>query len=324
MKVRNIWIGALVLALLLTFTGCKQISSVINKVTNADSSESQTNEVNKHNAYINLYNELLDRFMRTLDDYQGEFGWDEQVVIEDDFDGFNLYSTTACDLLEQAMAFADKDPKDAQADAALKALDPLLSEYCQALTGAKKYYEDKNYVDDNYAKAQEYHDVIVGKYDALQEKLEAFLEAVDKMLKGQEEKELARYKEAGEMIHYHGLLCLIKARTMDVYLSDHQIDNSNVLNIDLDEFRPIYDEFVKAYSDYNGLVKGDANAGEEEGIMTLNSFNSTLSELKSSAAELINHLQNGETFSDATEDGTPENIESLTGTLLSDYNSWFV
>jgi hypothetical protein len=132
------------------------------------------------------------------------------------------------------------------------------------------------------------------------------------------------------MIHYYALLTLVQAQEIKAYLSVNDIWLVNILDISLDELRPLYDAFVASYTEYNSLVGGDSNAGKDEGIMTLSTYNSALSELKSSLSELVSRVQSGKAFdeSDASfaymKDGAPENIAELVDDLFSAYNTWIV
>ncbi|MCL2462515.1 MAG: YiiG family protein [Defluviitaleaceae bacterium] len=335
---------AVALVFLFLTTGCSSLSNVISGLAggasptpgaeDTENSASGLNDpaaVDKHNAYIDLYNNLVDRFDQTIQDYAGEFGTDEQVRIPDDFDGYAMYTTDTGDLLRTAMGYADKAPSEPGADAALKALQPDLASYCQALAGAATYYGDKNYVDDNFAKAQEYHAVIIGDYDALYDKIDAFLSAVDTMLEGQDEQQLAYYQQQNMMVHYWALQSLITAQEMSSYFYGNEISAANIQDISLADFKPLYDNFVAAYTGYANLVNGNDNAGEDEGIFMLDLFTNDLSDLKASASELISMLNSGSVFDDleisslaSMTDGTPENIADCVSSLLSDYNSQIV
>jgi hypothetical protein len=287
-------------------------------------------EVDKHNAYIDLFNALMSDVDNVVADYVEEFGAEDEVYIEDGFSGFSMYSNSLEKRLADAMEYADKKPAEPSADAALLALEPVLASYAAALTGAKLYYGDKNYVDDNFEKAQQYHDAIIDGYDPLREKIDAFLTAVSEMLEGQDEEQLAIYKESDQMIHYYALLALIQAQEIDAYLSMNDIFAENILDVSLDELRPLYDAFVASYTEYNSLVSGNSDAGKDEGIMTLSTYNSALSDLKSSLSELVSRVQSGKAFdeSDANfaymKDGAPENIAEHVDDLFSAYNTWIV
>jgi hypothetical protein len=323
----------------LAIAGCSAVKDKISDAigggsgTSSGSSSSSTSkdaEVEKHNAYIDLYNTLIDDVDEVVYDYVDEFGSEDEVYIEDGFSGFSLYSNSLASALDKALPYADKAPSEPDADSTLKALAPDLKLYADTLTAAKKYYGDKNYVDDNFAKSQEYHTIIIGNYSALWDKIDAFMDAVDVMLEGQDEEQLAQYQANGEMIHFYALTALIAAEEFNSYLKSHDITAENVLDADINELRPIYDRLAAAYSEYDKLVGDDSNAGKDEGIMTLSMFTKYLKDVKSGTAELIDRLQNGKVF-DASElllahlnSGTPEYIDEKVGELLSAYNTWVV
>jgi hypothetical protein len=287
-------------------------------------------KVEKHNAYIDLYNALIGDVNNVVEDYAGEFGFDDAVYIDEGFDGFSMYSNSLARDLATAMEYVDKSPSEPSADAALRALEPVLLSYATALTDAKTYYADKNYVDDDFEKAQQYHEVIVDGYDPLWEKIDAFLIAVNEMLEGQDEEQLAIYEEANWMIHYYALLALVQAQEIDSYLGATGIYAENLLDVNIEELRPLYDAFVESYTEYNTLVGGDASAGKDEDIMTLSTYNSVMSDLKASLSELVSRVQSGSAFDESDvdyaymTDGTPENITELVDDLLSAWNTWIV
>ena len=358
MKAKLSSIAAIALALAFLLTGCSSLANTINKIaggdgvspvsdlnaspagtsspagisatpgTSAMSDITDPATIDKQNAYIDLNNELINRFQKVVSDYVGEFGADATISVPDGFDGFTMYTTNAADYLATAMEYADKAPSVPDADAALKALQPDLAAYCQTLSDAATYYGDKNYVDDNYAKAQDYHSIIIGGYNALEAKIETFLMAVSQMLEGQDEQWLAYYQQQGLEIHYHTLKVLVTAQVIDDYLIGNNITAANIQDINLDDFKPVYDDFVTAYTGYNDAVKGNDSAGAAEGIFSLSLYSSDLSDLKSSASTLIDMLNTGKMFDDLEissladmTDGTPENISYCVSQLLSDYNN---
>jgi hypothetical protein len=326
---------SLLLACVLVFAlaSCADIKGKIEDTLGgavAGGSSSEDAKIDKHNAYIDLYNVLIDDIDRVVDDYVEEFGYEDAIYIEDGFSGFTVYSNSIAAKLEAAYAYADKKPAEPDADAALKALYPTLLEYADALTDAKRYYGDKNYVDDDFAKAQTYHDVIIGKYDALWEPVGTFLTAVNIMLEGQDDEQLAAYLESGSMVRYYCLLTLIKAQEADSYLSANDITVENILDVNIDEFRPIYDEFAAAFAEFDALLAENKDAPKDEGIMSFTWFDRDLRDVKSSLSQLVQKVQNGEAFSASDvntaslKDGTPENISKSVASLLNSYNSWIV
>ncbi|MDR1542446.1 MAG: YiiG family protein [Clostridiales bacterium] len=313
------------------FSGCSSISNISNGIESAlDLSGGEEAEVNKHNAYIDLYNTLINDIDLVVFDYVEALGEDGEVYIEEGFDGISLYSNNIQKNLLSAMPYIDKEPAEPDADAALKDMEPILSKYAKALDEAKKYYAEKSYVDDNFEKAQQYHDVIIGDYVAVWEKIGVFLAAIDVMLEGQDEEQLASYQENGEMVHYWSLKSLIAAQEMDSYLYAQGISAENIQDISLDEFRPLYDAFVEAYKGYSDLVGDDDDAGDDEGIITLSRYSDLLSSIKSDSAELVNMLQTGGEFSEtdikiaSVVSGTPEKLSKSVNDLLNAYNSWIV
>jgi hypothetical protein len=286
-------------------------------------------EVYKHNAYIELYNDIQSDVERVAFDYIEAFGADGTVRIDDDFDGYTLYATDIADSLAEAMKYVDKEPLDPASDDALRALEPVLSRYATALTEAKTYYEDKNYVDDDLGRAQAFHDIIVGEYTLVWEKADAFLRALDKLLEGQSEEQLAEYQESGQMIHYYSLLSLVSAQDINMYLTDRDIGAGNINAINMVEFRPLYNAFADAYVEYTALAE-DEDAVDAEGFFSLTSYSDTLSDLKASLSELVDMVQNGRRFNDIETQvasitvGTPEHIRESTQKLLDAYNNWIV
>ncbi|MDR1217139.1 MAG: YiiG family protein, partial [Oscillospiraceae bacterium] len=293
-KIRVISI-LLLAASVLTLGACDSIRAKVEEATSGNAEEAK---VEKHNAYIDLYNIIINDIDKVVFDYSDEFGADDAVYIEDGFSGFSMYSNNIISELDAALPYADKEPEEADADAALKALDPVLRVYAQTLTDARIYYDDKNYVDDSFTKAQEYHDIIIGQYEAVWAESMAFLDAVSVMLEGQDEEELAWYLENDQMVRYYCLLTLMTAKEINSYLYGHDITYANILDVDLDEFRPLYDEFAEAYNGYKEITDANPDAGDDEGIFAVPNYTSRLSELKSSLSELIDRLQNGRAFGD--------------------------
>jgi hypothetical protein len=302
------------------------VGEVADKVNDAGTS-ARDREIEKHNAYIDLYNCLISDIDEVVYDYGDEFGYEEEIIIPDNFSGFTMYSNRIIYNLDAALPYADKEPSEPKADAALKDMESSLREYAKILTDAKTYYEEKGYVDDNYAKAPEFHTIIIGHYGEIWDNVDVFLNAVDTMLEGQDEIELAEYKESGQMVRYWCLKTLVDAQAMTAYLNENVIWDNNAFDTNYDEFRALYDAFVASYNEYNSIVGEGDDAGEAEGIVNTSSYTDQLKEVKSCAAGYVEHLQNGEEYSDSEliiANDTPEGLRSEVSRLLSDYNNWIV
>jgi hypothetical protein len=331
--VKKLLLFVCVLTLVFALPACSWMGQSLDDMADSAGGEPEVDpeaaEVYKHNAYIELYNDIQSDIERVVFDYIEAFGSDDTVHIDDDFDGYSLYATNIADSLAEAMEYVDKEPLDTASDDALRALEPVLSRYAAALTEAKKYYGDKNYVDDDLGRAQAFHDVIVGEYTLVWEKADAFLWALDALLEGQSEEQLAAYRENGQMIHYYSLLSLISAQDINLYLTDCGIGAENIHDINMVEFRPLYNAFTDAYVEYTALAE-NKDAIDAEGFFSLFSYSSELADLKASLSELIDMVQNGRRFSDIDvqvahiTEGTPEHIRESTQKLLDAYNSGIV
>jgi len=313
--------------LLISFTGCSAIQEAFDQAKR--DLDNNGNEYDKYNAYIGILNETSG-FWKVVDEYFEEFGTSSEIQFEEGFDGISLYSTSMKSKLEAAMKYLDEEPKYEEADAALRAMNESLSAYCDKLAEAKAYYGNKEFVDDNFVKAQILHTYIYDNADYMLEFLNAYIEGVNIMTEGQDEIQLENYKKNGSMVHYQALLALVKAQKMENYLYEKELTVENFLSINMDEFRPLYDEFTVAFNEYNDLVKGKTDAGKDEGIMTLSSYTSKLEDVKSASADLILQVQKGEEFADHEKrnpsmyGGTPEKLKESISSLLSSYNTWIV
>ena len=314
---------AFLLALLLALPGCAAIRQFFDR----PDIDTKTAEVNKVNAYIWLNNELMGSFDEDLTAYYTKFGWNEKIDISEGFDGLSLLGNNAAKLFGDALLLAGDTPEMPGADRALMEMDPLLSEYCAVLGSAKKYYDNKDYVDDGFAKAQEYHTIIVSDGE-IRDKINVFLNEVTLMLEGKDQETLEFYKNSDMPVHYCALKTLMAAEDMLYYLENNEITGENLLEINIDEFRLLYDDFTKKYNEYDKLVGGDAGAGKPEGIYSLAHYSGNAAKVKRTASELIVRVQSEKGFIEDEirycAEGTPENLRKLVRLLLEDYNSKIV
>ena len=139
-------------------------------------------QAHKNDAYIALNNELAGNFTLALGGYSETLGWASGFQRSASLDNFTMPEIKVLDALEKALPYAEMAPLEPTADAAVTALAAPLRSFCEILTEVGDYYNNREYLNDNFAQGEVLHSKLVNAYPALSVRIEAFVEATGDML----------------------------------------------------------------------------------------------------------------------------------------------
>lgn len=338
---------ALILASVMAVSGCGLVNSAIEETVGSKTTGGETtslgseskggseseNKTIKINAYVDMSNDTTDAIFDVLDHYVSEFG-DEIGKYKPEKKGFSftLYGLSQSTFEKTAKAAAVVNTKPA-----IDELDPTVMPYVESieplwrvLEEAAEYYEQKNYVDDDFAKGADLHDRIWQAYSVFSPNCEAFEGALSTYLAKQKYVWLDEYRAEGKVIRAAMLNYLICAQEVSAEMKKQEISSSTLMNLDLDAFSVPYDALVKALEDLRAVDVSESNL-KAEGVEKYNfdSFLSEATDLKAAASGMIQRVKEKDEVSDIHFDnysiltmlsGTPESFYSKLSTLVDDYN----
>jgi hypothetical protein len=264
----------------------------------------------KLNPYVGCINSATSSVRRAADRYgdwvdkdKGVTGTEKNV-----FGIFEIGDQSTC--IDGVKKSADLEPDD-------PALETAGSEYVAALQAAitvvdeaYKYYDEKNYEDDKFAKAKELHPKLVeafDKFEAADKKLRDLVVAQNDALL---ERELERIeKEQGQKLRWQQAKLMNVAKKL-MEATDAQITETGELALDAAKFDPAFEAYEKQLDALVAYTK--SNKAETDSITMFSSFVDEAEEFKKAGKEMARRQRDGKKF-DSSElerlSSWPEQVE---------------
>lgn len=238
----------------------------------------------KLNPYITCINQSTGAVRRSADRYADWVDKDKGVTgTEKNVYGiFEISDQSMC--IDGVKKSADLEPDD-------PALETAASEYVTALQAAitvvdeaYKYYDEKNYEDDKFAKAKELHPKLIKAFDDFEAADEKFRDLVVSQNNGLLERELERIeKEQGQKLRWqHAKLMNVAKKLMEA--TDAEITETGELKLDVAKFDPAFEAFEKQLDGLVAYTK--ANKAETDSITMFSRFVDSAEELKKAGKEM--------------------------------------
>lgn len=263
MSKKNI-ISIVTLALLIcTLTACQDMSHVIpNGTTSSSITESkdspaeepetpdaavefsEAEELELYNLYVDIYNFMNGRMYDSIDRYFKYVAFEEEFSLLEDYYTCYSLSDTQVKKVEDAYTLASSKSNKNALDEAFLAMYPSLSTILDTLDSIYDYTDLKSYLDDDYAKAKEYHAVLwaaLAEYVTTSMIFEEELMIEDQV---RTEASLQIMKEEGYVVFYNINMMFICAGNIQTEFYNQGISDENLIEMDLEAIQPLYDEFV--------------------------------------------------------------------------------
>lgn len=217
-------------------------------------------EEEKYQEYVKLNNDILWRFDASVTPYVEQFGNDDKIIIpKNEISGITPVVEGFFSDLDKVKEIATKKPKTdvdenaiALADETKKTYD-IINEVC-------KYYNDKEYKNDNLSRAQELHDRYIDQVEVWYYKYMQFSEKLGPMAIKIMSKDLNTYKKNGQDFEYYTLKLLIDSEALKNYMKDNKIDDTNVLSSDLTQYKNLLNTLNETYDKYKVYSKDKKNS----------------------------------------------------------------
>jgi len=284
-----------------------------------------------YNTYIEINNMMVGRFEDVIGRYF------EYVDYKEEFeplrDSFSLYSviSTFYDNMDTADELVARKTEKTDVDTAYEALSPVMRELAQALDAMEAYIENEEYLEDDFAKAKEYHAVIwkaCADYDVLSID---FIDKLGAVASLKREEDMQMLKEEGYEITYAIVSMIQTAQDIQNAIYDQEIvDDSQILDLDVETLQPLCDQYAEQVDTVLGYLS-DEEAAMNEGYPVNSAYFVTFTQaVEKSKEELAALLQRVEEqkpvdsisiASEFTVSGTIEGFDTKVSAMIDDYNS---
>lgn len=249
--------------LICTLTACQGMPEIMPSSNNPDSTtevkdssteESETadtaaelneaEELELYNLYVDIYNYMNERMYSSIERYFKYVAFEEEFSLLDDHYTCYSLSDTFLNKIEGAYTMASSKSEKTALDEAFLAMYPSLSTVCDTLESIYEYSDLKSYVDDDYAKAKEYHAVLWAALAEYETTSMIFMEELDIIAQERMEASLQIMKDEGYIVFYNINMMYNCASAIQTEFYNQGITDENLIEMDLETIQPLYDEFV--------------------------------------------------------------------------------
>ena len=287
-------------------------------------------DVDLYNKYVGVYNMITGDMYDAIDGYFTHVPYQEEFAAPEESD-YWCYSISEYNISYLDYAYdADNGKKEkAELDNALIALYPVMKDLALAINDVEEYTDMKSFADDNYAKGAELHTRIYNDYQQYADLSQAYLDAADPVFEKVQEEDLKRFKDEGMDMSYTMNMVMDCAQDIQeaIYLQD--IYDDNILELDTEAIKPLYDQYVATVEEclnaYKNPAWEDAEGFAGDNIY-LEDFISDMKESKVALTDLFKRvadqkpLEEYELNSAFAADGTVGKFDETVSDLIDDYN----
>jgi len=300
-------------------TVTKDAQDVMNEI------EKKKEEVEKYNRYVEVYNNLGNMDGRIIR-YFEEAGNEEKVrKVKGSFPVMHVNQSTIDNVKQNLSSKVKMD----ELDKAAKDMLPYIEELKTLAEAMESYYEGKDFVSDNYAKAQEIHSRLFPLVQSYIDPADAYTAAIHSLSVERQQEEMQRMKDNGLTIRYDMLRIMdLKNQIIDAFSEQPNVAEANIADLDLTKIRPAYDELATLLLEFVPLSK-DKDAAEKEGFDNnyyVTTFADAAGDFKKQLQEMIDRKESGKGFSEndlqilwAT-DGSFQKISEAASQMTETYN----
>lgn len=248
----------------------------------------------KLNPYITCINSATGSVRRSADRYddwvdkaKGVTGTETNV-----YGIFEIGDQSTC--IDGVKKSADLEPDDPALEAAANEYVGALQAAMTVVDEAYKYYDEKNYEDDKFAKGKELHPKLVGAFEKFEAADKKFRELVVAQNDALLERELDRIeKEQGQKLRWQQAKLMNVAKKL-MEATDAEITETGELELDVAKFDPAFEAYQKQL---DGLVSyTKSNKAETDSITMFSSFVDKAEELKKAGKEMSRRQRDGKKF----------------------------
>lgn len=296
-------------------------------------SDEEALEYELYNLYIDINNEMVGWLDEVISSYFEAVVYQQEFELyEENTDYYWCLSNASSfyDNMESAKVLVEgKSGKDALDKAYIK-LYPVMKELAQTLDQVAEYTDLKSYVDDDFAKGKEYHATIWEKYELYVALAETFIDELTTVANARSLEELEMLKEQGYEATYALIKMITTAQEIQAAIYEQGIDDSQVLELDIESLQPLYDQYVEEVQIILDFMK-DENIMYEEGFpiksASYSLLESDIQDSKVALTDLFERVRNQEALdefelnSGIAADGTIAQFNESLSNMIDNYNN---
>ena len=298
-----------------------------------DQQNQQALAIEKWNTYVNLENAIFDFFYPAAELYTETYG--EQMEFQNAKNGqtnttysgrliFNekmpIHGAGLKSPSEKILGFDAQAPQSELDQAALAIAKPM-AEFWENFVAMHNYIDNKDYLEDDSAKAKEMHPKIVAASKELQTLLPDFHVRMKSENDSRRKAELEKMIKAGLRVTPAMLTTVISGEDVVSYLNQNNITRATLQDLNMNEYRALYDIFAKDAAALESLAEDEEVVKSERLQLTnVKSYARSVREVKKSAAELIEAYERKANFATNNE-GSPDKLINEYGRMIQNYNS---
>lgn len=282
-----------------------------------------------YNAYIEVNNFMVSRLQDSLDRYFDKVAFQKDFAPSDlDYDCLTMLNSQF-ENLEKAITLAEKKSERNSLDEAFLAMYPSLNTLMTTLNEIEEYTEARAYLKDNYAKGAEYHSALWSALTEYEETSVVFETLLGETAAERNAVQLERMKEEGLLAFYAINMALSSAQAIDEELYRQEITNDNIIEMDLEAIKPLFEEFC-GYVDEVLAYSEDGEQLRTEGISTKTVnwylFINSMEDTRKSITSLIRHaeeqrpLSQTDTMINFVGNSSVESFELGISDMIDNYN----
>lgn len=210
-----------------------------------------------------------------------------------------------------------KEPPTTDLDGLLVTYEAKLDAVAQSIAEAHKYYDQKDYQDDKFAKAKSMHPGLVKSFEEFDVADQAVRKKVDELKSGMTEREIAKVEKGeGKKLRWHKLKLGVAAERVVV------AGNVPIEQVDLAKLEAATKELEEVAGQLEAYEK--AHPDEASKILLWSSYSSKPVEVIKAAKALLRRVRDKKPFADSEKmminAGSARMIEGHPDHLLEKYN----
>lgn len=322
------------LMILSTSSGCtlkKDDKNLVNNeqenlTSKEDEIDIRNAKIQKFNAYIDVNNLIVDTLVIAINSYFEYVPFQEEFNVNGDY-LCNSLSEDCFVQIDNAYEYAKNTDEPNDVEESYLALYPVMKEMMEALNEVHKYTNSKLYLEDDYEKGKQLHEVIWKTYNEFEILASDFTDKLSILSEQYAQDDLQHFQENGFVILYSMNDALLKGQKIQNAIYEQGVTDANVIELNIDALKPLYDEFVEVVDKCDEYFEDSEQLTKEKlSSENVNDFKVDMKKTKLALTELFERVQEQKpiddlyTNSSMLENGSIGLFEECLSNMIDSYN----